>query len=126
MKMHETCSHAGGNSALFTGLALVAIGVLFLLNNFGLQFDFMMHRNWWALFILIGSIGPLGHAVQQYRSQGHFDGSVLHSLVSAASIGFVGVIFLLDLAWDQWWPVFIIFGGLWTVSKGWRRNPQSG
>lgn len=120
MDKYETCSHTGRSGALFTGLAFIVIGVLFLLNNFGLQFGFMTYRNWWALFILIGAVGPLVHAVQRYQRQGRFDGRVLHSLVSAAAIITIAAIFLLDLAWDRWWPVFIIFGGLWTVSRGWQ------
>jgi lipoprotein signal peptidase len=116
------CRNCGG---LVAGLIVIAIGVLFLLDNFGISFGFMEYHNWWALFILIGAAGPLSYAVQRYRRQGRVDGAVLHSLVSAAAVVTVALMFLLDLSWNLWWPLFIIFGGLWMLANNWKRDSGS-
>lgn len=115
--------HRGG---LVMGLIVIAIGVLFLLQNFGVLLPFMQYHNWWALFILIGAVGPLSYALQRYRSQNKLDGVVLHSLVSAAAIVTVALFFLLELDWNRWWPLFIVFGGLWMLANDWKRDSQSG
>jgi len=116
-------SHRG---RLIMGLVVIAIGVLFLLRNFGILLPFMQYHNWWALFILLGAVGPLSYALQRYRSQNKVDGVVLHSLVSAAAIVTVALFFLLELDWNRWWPLFIVFGGLWMLANDWKRGSQSG
>ena len=116
------CRHCGG---LTMGLIVIAIGVFFLLRNFGIILPFMEYHNWWALFILIGAIGPLSYAARRYRARGKVDGVVLHSLVSAAAVITVALFFLLQLSWNQWWPLFIIYGGLWMLANNWWRNSDS-
>jgi drug/metabolite transporter (DMT)-like permease len=108
------------SGGLTAGLIVTAIGALFLLDNFGISFRFMEYHNWWALFILIGAAGPLSYAVQRYRTQGRLDGAILHSLVSTAAVVTVALMFLFDLSWNLWWPLFIIFGGLWMLANNWR------
>jgi lipoprotein signal peptidase len=113
------------SGGLAAGLVVIAIGVFFLLDNFGISFGFMQYHNWWALFILIGAVGPLTYAVQRYRAQGKLDGVALHSLVSAVAIVTIALVFLLDLSWNLWWPLFIIYGGLWMLANNWRRDSGS-
>lgn len=113
-------------SSLTTGLVVIAIGVAFLLWNFGVQLPFMQYRNGWALFILIGAVGPLSHALQRYRQRHNFDGVILHSLVSAVAIVVVALMFLLNLNWTRWWPVFVIIGGLYMLANHWNRGSDSG
>ena len=100
------------------GLVVIAVGVLFLLRNFGISLPFMQLHNWWALFILIGAVPSLAYAGQRYRSTGRLDQRVLHSLLSAAAVVMVAVFFLLDLEWQRWWPLFVIYGGLWMLVRG--------
>ncbi|HEX5340239.1 MAG TPA: DUF5668 domain-containing protein [Gammaproteobacteria bacterium] len=107
------------------GLVVIAIGVFFLLNNFGINFGFMEYHNWWALFILVGAAGPLTYAVQRYRTQHKVDGVVLHSLVSGIAVITVALVFLLDLDWGLWWPLFIIYGGLFILANNWKRDSGS-
>jgi len=109
-------------SRLGTGLVVIAIGVIFLLRNLGIELPFMQFRNWWALFILAAALGPLSYAVHRFREAGRVDGLVLHSLLSALVIVLVASFFLLDLSWERWWPLFVIYGGLWMLVKGVRRN----
>ncbi|MGH8401393.1 MAG: LiaF transmembrane domain-containing protein [Gammaproteobacteria bacterium] len=112
--------YAGG---LVTGIIVIIVGVFFLLDNLGIDFGFMRYHNWWALFILIGAVGPLSYAVQRYRKQGKMDAMVLHSVVSSVSIITVALIFLLDLSWNLWWPLFIIYGGLYMLVNHWKNGP---
>lgn len=125
MNTPEPKNRHGHHGGLIMGLIVIAIGVLFLLRNFGIQLPFMQYHNWWALFILIGAVGPLSYALQRYRSQHKFDGVVMHSLVSAAAIVTVALFFLLELDWNRWWPLFIVFGGLWMLANDWKRGSQS-
>ncbi|HKV97500.1 MAG TPA: hypothetical protein VJR90_08445 [Gammaproteobacteria bacterium] len=112
-------------SGLTTGLVVIAVGVAFLLWNFDVRLPFMRYRNWWALFILIGAVGPLSYALHRYREKRRFDGGVLHSLISAAAIIVVALMFLLNLDWTLWWPVFIIIGGLYMLANHWNRDTNS-
>ena len=77
------------------------------------------------MFILIGAVGPLSYAVDRYRSQKKFDGVVLHSLISAAAIITVALFFLLELSWNLWWPLFVVYGGLWMLANHWKRSCDS-
>jgi len=109
-------------SGIAVGAAIVALGVFFLFYEFGVRIPFMANHNWWAIFILIGALGPLGQAFAYYRSHGRVDGNVLHALTTAAVILTIGFIFLFGARWDHWWPLFVIYGGLWMIFKRSRPN----
>jgi len=104
------------------GLVIVLVGVLFLLRNLGIALPFMQLHNWWTLFVLIGAVPSLAYAAQRYRRTGKLDPRVVHSLLSAAMIVTVSILFLLDLSLERWWPLFVIYGGLWTLVRGERRD----
>lgn len=112
-------------SGATTGIVAIVIGLAFLLWNFGVRLPFMRYQNWWALFILIGAVGPLSYAVHRYREKGKLDSTAWHSLVSAAAIIFVASLFLFNLDWSLWWPGFIIIGGLYMVAGHWRHDSPS-
>jgi hypothetical protein len=105
------------------GLIVIAIGVVFLLQNFGIVLPFMAYRNWWALFILIGAVPSLTQALNRFRTQGRFDGVVLAALLPAVAIVMVALFFLLELNCGKWWPLFVIYGGLWMTLGGERSAP---
>ncbi len=105
-----------------TGLVVVLVGVLFLLRNLGVALPFLQLHNWWALFILLGAVPSLAYAAQRYRSSGRVDQGVLHALLTGAAVVMVAVLFLLDLEWERWWPLFVIYGGLWMLVRGGRRD----
>ena len=104
------------------GLALMAVGVVFLLRNLGYELPFLRYHNWWALFILLGAVGPLSVAAERYRTTGRAGWIVLHSLLSAGAIVMVAAFFLVDLDWTTWWPLFVIYGGFWMLLKDARRR----
>lgn len=109
----ETRSTAG-NWAL--GLAIVVIGGLLLARNLGYELFFLDFHNWWAFLIMLAAIGPLQQALSYYRKEG-LSANVVNSLVSSAAIIFVALMFLLDLSFWVWWPVFIIIGGLYMMTS---------
>jgi hypothetical protein len=104
------------------GLAAVLVGVVFLLRNLGIPLPFVGLHNWWALFILVAAVPLLVTAAESYRRDGRVSAAVLHSLLSAAAILLVAAFFLLDLDWSVWWPLWVIYGGLWAMLGGTRRR----
>ena len=103
---------------LFPALFVIALGVLFLLRNLGYGFDFFEFHNWWAWLILVAAVAPLTRAIELYRASGKVDGMVVHHLFVAGAIIVVAVLFLLDLDWGRWWPLFVILGGLSMLARG--------
>ncbi|QEY18887.1 hypothetical protein D0C16_04275 [Cellvibrio sp. KY-GH-1] len=113
----STTKSGAGSWAL--GLAVAVIGGLLLAKNLGVDLFFLDFHNWWAFFILLAAIGPLQLAYRCYQREG-FGSATLNALVTAGSIIFIALIFLLDLSFGTWWPVFIIIGGLYMMTS---RNP---
>lgn len=108
---------------IFPAVAIIAIGVLFLLNNLGYRLDFLFHGNWWAWFILLAAIAPLTRAWEVYRARGRVDAEATYCLLSATAVVLVAVMFLAGLDWSVWWPLFVILGGLFTlVRRPYRRH----
>lgn len=100
---------------LFPAIAIIAIGLLFLANNLGYNLAFLDRHNWWAVIILLAAFAPLTHAYERYRANGRLDAEAAYSLLCAGGIVLVGVLFLFDLDWGTWWPLFVILGGLYTL-----------
>lgn len=98
------------------GLAIVVIGGLLLARNLGFELFFLNFHNWWAFFILLAALGPLQQAVSFYRKEG-MGAAVANSLVSAGAIVFISLMFLLDLSFGTWWPIFVIIGGLYMMTS---------
>lgn len=102
---------------IFPAAAVIAIGVLFLLGNLGYRFNLLEYGNWWAWFILVAALAPLTRAYEVYRARGRIDGDVVHFLLAATAVTLVAVMFLLNLDWGVWWPLFVILGGLFTLVR---------
>jgi hypothetical protein len=98
------------------GLAIVVIGGLLLARNLGFELFFLDFHNWWAFFILLAAIGPLQQAFSFYRKEG-LGAAVANSLVSAGAIIFIALMFLLDMSFGTWWPIFVIIGGLYMMTS---------
>jgi len=58
----------------------------------------------------------LQQAVSFYRKEG-MGAAVANSLVSAGAIVFIALMFLLDLSFGTWWPMFVIIGGLYMMTS---------
>jgi hypothetical protein len=83
-----------GWSNSWLGVALVAFGLVFLVQNY---FGFELH-NWWALFILIPAIGSFGAAYSVWREHGN-------TTAAAGSL-------TMGVPWGRVWPVFVILAGV--------------
>ena len=112
----------GHRNEVIPALLVIAFGVFFLLGNLGIHLAFFDRGDWWAWLILLAALGPLSGALERYRTVGVVDGVVLHALLTAAAIVMVAAMFLLQLSWQQWWPVFVIYGGLCMLTRSWRRT----
>jgi hypothetical protein len=107
------------NGAWVGAVVLIGLGVIFLLQNFGL-----FHiGNWWALFILLGTAGAWGSAWRIYQNNGHrvtpaVTGAFIGGLFPLA----VALIFLFNLNWGTIWPIFLIIAGVAVLSKSFGSN----
>lgn len=100
---------------LFPAVAIIAIGVLFLANNLGYNLAWFDHGNGWAVIILLAAFAPLTRAWEVYQARGRVDAEVAYCLLSAGAVVLVACMFLLNLDWGVWWPLFVILGGLYTL-----------
>lgn len=113
--------HRGGySSAWIWAFVLIATGVVFLLQNTGaISFG---HWNWWALFILIPAIGSFASAFSMHRAEGKVSSGARGSLIGGFVLLAVAVMFLFDLDWGKWWPIFLIIGGLSALAGSFWRH----
>src|SRR5438067_11964635 len=107
--------HSGRYGAWIPGLALIGLGIIFLIQNYlGREI-----HNWWALFIVLPVFSTLerGRASLQAGRPGEAIGQLLAALVLNALI----VILLFDLPLGQIWPVLLIISGfsLLVWRRGW-------
>ncbi len=102
------------HGTLWGGAVLILLGVIFLLRQSG-QFQV---RNWWALFILIPAIGSFGTAYTLWQRRGRVTAAVFGSIYGGLYPLVVALIFLLDLRWSIYWPVFVILPGLGALYSG--------
>jgi len=96
------------------GLVLILLGFIFLAQQFG---DFSFY-NWWALFILIPAFSAFGSAYGIWRKAGRFNIGVWSTFYGGLFPLVVALIFLFDLDWGDYWPVFVILGGFGMLVSG--------
>lgn len=120
MNIHESRRVGRSGNSVIPAVLVMAIGAFFLLDNLGIHIAFPYLQNWWAWLIMAAAIAPLSTAVQRYRKLGVVDGAVLHALLNGVAIVMVALMFILQLSWGQWWPVFVIYGGLCMLVRNWK------
>jgi len=99
-----------GFSSNFTwGIALIAVGILFLVDNIVTGFHF---NNWWAIFILVYGINSLLKAWRGYQQEREITNRV-------RKVGFFGLFmvllsmaFFFNLDSGIFWAIFLIGWGL--------------
>ncbi len=100
--------YAGGG-ALIGGLALIAFGVIIMLQNMGM----VQLHNWWALFILIPALGSFATAYGLYRTNGgRFNSMVRGSIVGGLVFTTIAAAFLLELNFSIVLPAVLILAGV--------------
>jgi hypothetical protein len=102
------------NNSWIAGVAIIAVGVIFLLSNFT---DFRLD-NWWALFILIPGLITFANAWRARKEDGHWSKKARGSLIGGLAITMVAAIFLFNLDWGKVWPLFLILGGVAALLGG--------
>lgn len=99
---------------LQNGLALIGLGLLFLLAATALR-----SPNWWSMFILIPGLGLLWSAwLAHHYSHGAFNLWMRLALSSGLIVSTVGLIFALNLSWSYAWALMIIVPGLVMFLNG--------
>lgn len=104
----------------FVGLAVVAVGLIFLLRNFGL--DLPLPDRWWALFIFIPAAAALVTAARFYRVDGRLSDRVVGPATGGVLMLTVASILFFDLDWGKFWPVLVIVVGLGILVRGMRNR----
>ncbi len=104
----------GAKTGWIAGLALILLGLFFLLGNF---FSFNFAGNWWAIFIFIPAVHSLSRAWSSYRRHGRLTERASNNLIGGLLIGTVGFIFLFGLNFGNWWPLFLIIIGFGALLK---------
>ncbi len=94
------------------GVVVILIGALFLAHEHGYRIGFFGLDNWWALFILIPAIAMTVQVVLRVRRLGRFDAEAAGTSVGALATTLVAVLFLFELPFGKWWPLFIMLGGV--------------
>jgi uncharacterized integral membrane protein len=118
---HEGRGTASLVWAVASGLALIVLGVVLILNNSGiLSVNFL--TNWWAFFILIPAVGAFVSAYETWRRDQAVTGNVISNVVGGLILTFVACMFLFNLDWGVFWPVFIILAGVGVLSRGMLRQ----
>ncbi|CAN5167441.1 hypothetical protein BH10PSE9_BH10PSE9_22630 [soil metagenome] len=108
----------GGGGPWVGGLVLIAIGVVFLLKNYGFPFP----KNWWGVFLFIPALAALGAAWNSYRKEGALTSRATGAAVGGIVLAVLGISFLLGFDWGQLWPVILIALGIGVVVGGLRRR----
>ncbi len=104
------------------GLVIIVIGLLFLAREHGYKLDFLWFHNWWALFILIPAVAMTARVVARVRRLGRFDAEAAGTSIGALATALVAGMFLFDLNFGKWWPVFVILGGLSVLLSGFTKE----
>lgn len=93
-----------------TGIVLIGLGVLFLLQNMG---NLALMHNWWALFILIPAIGAFAKAWDEYRkADSRLTRTASSEILSGLVLSLIAAAFLFELNWGLAGPALIILIGL--------------
>lgn len=100
----------GRGNAWIVGLILILLGVAFLMQNMG---AFILPlSNWWALFILIPTVGAFDRAWRIYRDAGNrLTASARSALFGGLVLTLITALFLFNLNWAIFGPVLIILAG---------------
>jgi hypothetical protein len=98
------------------GLVLIAVGVIFLLQNAGLP---VLVGNWWALFILIPAVAAFGAAWNIYQQTGRFTPQAVELVTGGFVPLTIAVIFLFNFNFGYAWPVLLlVIGGGMLLRSG--------
>jgi len=99
---------AKSSQAVFWGLALIAVGVVVIMQQMGF---IGAGFKWWAIFILVPGFASLSGALSMFVRRRRVSSSVRSMLGSGLIITTVGFLFLLNLPWGVYWPLMLVVFG---------------
>jgi len=102
------------SDSIWFPIILIVLGLIFLGQQIG-DFSF---DNWWALFILIPAFSAFGSAYGIWRRRGLFTIAVWSTFYGGLFPLLVALIFLFNLDWADYWPLFIALGGFGMLIGG--------
>ena len=109
--------HAGWGGLPIGGFVVLAVGVIFLLGNFGFQ----LPHNWWAILILIPAVAALVNAIRFYRYDGPQSPRVMGSAIGGLVMLALALALFFDVGLGLFWPVIIIVVGVAIIARSvWR------
>jgi|SRR5450432_1939068 hypothetical protein len=102
-----------GQVRMVGAFVLIGLGVIFLLQEFGLNIPFL--NNWWALFILVPGLALLWRAYTGYQAAGRSTSEVNGQAFGGAVLVILASIFLFNLDIGKFWPLFLIVPGIFLL-----------
>lgn len=109
----------GKGGAWVGGVILIALGVVFLLQNFG----FPVPKNWWAIFIMVPGIAALGAAWSLHERAGAWTSGAVGSLLAGSIIVGMAIVFFFGFDLGKFWPLILVALGVAALSgAGWPRR----
>jgi predicted membrane protein len=99
------CGPKRGRGLLFAGLLVIALGVILLLNQFGLLPHGLVLNFWPAVLIVVGII-------KLFAGTDRGDRVVGAILIGVGAVWQTNALGLTHISWGQAWPVFIILVGV--------------
>jgi hypothetical protein len=109
----ETSEKRGRSDSWIWGIALIALGGLFLLQAVT-QFRLI---SWWAVLILIPAIGSFASAWRRFQTSRQIDNGVRSSLFGGTIFLIVAGIFLFNYDLSRLWPVLVVAAGLAVLAN---------
>ncbi len=112
----------GGGGSWVVGLILIALGALFLAQNFG----YPIPHNWWAVFLIVPALASFGSAWSMYQRNGRRTSPpVTAAFLTGLVLAGLAAVLLLDIQVGKFWPVLLIVFGLAVLLGGgrWRQLP---
>src|SRR3569833_2314601 len=108
------CLGLGGYRGYPVGaLVLIAIGVIFLLGNFGLHIP----AQWWAIFLLVPAAGLLVTAIRFYRVDNTYSGRAMGPLIGGSVLLAMALAIFFGLTLCVFWPIVLIAVGAATIAR---------
>ncbi len=113
---HEMMGRSWGGLPI-GGLIVIAIGVIFLLGNFG----FHLPPHWWAILLLVPAVGLLVTAIRFYRLDNTMGGRVMGPAIGGVVLLVMALAIFFGLNWGLFWPIVLIVVGAGIIARrGWR------
>lgn len=109
---HDMRGHGFGGLPI-GGIVIIAIGVVFLLGNFG----FHLSPHWWAVLLLIPAVGLLVTAIRFYRVDNSFQGRAMGPAIGGTILLVMALAIFFGLNWGLFWPIVLIAVGAAIVAR---------